>query len=154
MDERDWRIPTEPRPKSKVNVASLTTRPYAPTPIRPYAHTPIRPYAHTPTRPHAHTPTRPDAHTPTRPHVDLTLPAHRDVGRFDQSRDAIAYFEFHVSYRTRRDDGGHLADGRLDDDFTEHLIRDDLFHRAGYFVTNRLFHTASVRFGHRLRNQT
>jgi hypothetical protein len=90
------------------------------------------------------------ADTPTLP-APLPLPTDRDVGRFDQGRDAIAYLEFHISYRACRDDGGHLADGGLDDDFTEHLIRDDLLHLAGYFVPNRLFHITSVRFCHWLR---
>jgi hypothetical protein len=47
---------------------------------------------------------------------------------------------------------GHVADGGLDDDLTQHLVRDYLFHSVGYFVANRLFHKVIVLFSHGLRN--
>src|SRR5260221_3819164 len=82
-----------------------------------------------------------------------------DVGGFDEGRDAVAYLKPHVLHRAGGNNGGHLADAGLHDDLTQHLVRDNLLHGAGYFVANRLFHkshpsssaidcaTGSRRFG-------
>src|SRR5258708_1304155 len=63
-----------------------------------------------------------------------------DVGGLDEGRDAVAYLKPHVLHRARGNNGGHLADAGLHDDLTQHLVRDDLLHGAGYFIANRLFH--------------
>jgi molybdenum ABC transporter molybdate-binding protein len=63
-----------------------------------------------------------------------------DVGGLDQGRNLVACLKPHVLHRACGDDGGHVADGGLDDDLTQHLVRDYLLHGAGYFVANRLFH--------------
>ena len=75
-----------------------------------------------------------------------------DVGGFDEGRDAVAYLKPHVLHRACGDDGNHVADGGLDDDLTQHLVRDYLPHGAGYFVANRLFHKVIVLFHRGLRN--
>src|ERR1700759_5868090 len=78
------------------------------------------------------------------PFLGFTLAADRDVGGLDQGRDLVAYLKLHVVHRARGDDGGHIADGSLHDDLTQHLVRDNLLYRAGYFVANRLFHTNTL----------
>jgi hypothetical protein len=63
-----------------------------------------------------------------------------DVGGLDEGRDAVAYLKPHVLHRAGGNNGGYLADAGLHDDLTQHLVRDNLLHGAGYFVANRLFH--------------
>jgi SnoaL-like domain len=66
-----------------------------------------------------------------------------DVGGFDEGRDAVAYLKPHVLHRACGNNGGHLADAGLHDDLTQHLVRDNLLHGAGYFVAN---HTPYVTY--------
>jgi len=80
------------------------------------------------------------------------LTTNGDVGGLDQGRNLVACLKPHVLHRACGDDGGHVADGGLDDDLTQHLVRDYLLHGAGYFVANRLLHKVIVLFGDRLRN--
>src|SRR5260221_3663796 len=69
----------------------------------------------------------------------VLIPSPTWTGRISRC-SAVAYLKPHVLHRACGNNGGHLADAGLHDDLTQHLVRDNLLHGAGYFIANRLFH--------------
>ena len=59
-----------------------------------------------------------------------------DVGGLDNRANLIAGFDPEFPHRTRGDNGANGPRRRVDDDFGDHFIRDDLAHRAREMVTN------------------